>query len=38
MLQETCSLQKERIKMLEQELAFAKEKLKVLCDQVPLEF
>lgn len=30
LLQETCSLQKERIKMLEQELAFAKEKLKVM--------
>uniref|UniRef100_A0A1J3I3E2 Kinesin-like protein n=1 Tax=Noccaea caerulescens TaxID=107243 RepID=A0A1J3I3E2_NOCCA len=29
-LEETCSLQKERIKMLEQELAFAKEKLKMV--------
>ena len=30
MVQETCALQKERIKMLEQELTFAKEKLKVM--------
>ncbi|XP_010422415.1 PREDICTED: kinesin-like protein KIN-14D [Camelina sativa] len=29
-LEETCSLQKERIKMLEQELTFAKEKLKMV--------
>ncbi|KAG2330757.1 hypothetical protein Bca52824_001937 [Brassica carinata] len=35
-LEETCSLQKERIKMLEQELTFAKEKLKMVHASISL--